>query len=79
MTTTATLAAAAPVPTDPSSPKVDTVTELGAVAAAATSTPASPPAAAAAAAMPPTPTAKRRPAWLDTVNDYAGKMTCVKS
>jgi nitrate/nitrite transport system permease protein len=71
MTTTATLAATTPVPTDPSSHKADTVTELGAVAAAATSTPAP---AAAAAAVPPTPTAKRRPAWLDTVNDYAGKI-----
>jgi nitrate/nitrite transport system permease protein len=71
MTTTATLAAA-PVSTDPSSQKDDTVTELGAVAAAATSTPAV--RAAAAVAVPPTPTAKRRPAWLDTVNDYAGKI-----
>ena len=71
MTTTATLAAA-PAPTEPSPPKADSITELGAVTAAATSTPAV--RAAAAAAVPPSPTAKRRPAWLDTVNDYAGKI-----
>jgi nitrate/nitrite transport system permease protein len=70
MTTTATLAAA---PTDTSSArKADTVTDLGAVAAAATSTPAVK--ASAAAAVPPTPTAKRRPAWLDTLGDYAAKI-----
>jgi nitrate/nitrite transport system permease protein len=71
MTTTASLAAA-PAPTEPTSPKADTITELGAVAAAATSTPAA--RAAAAVAVTPTPTAKRRPVWVDTVNDYAGKI-----
>ena len=69
MTTTATLAAA-PAETPPAR-KDDAVTDLGAVAAAATSTPAAP---AQAAAEPPAPTANRRPAWLDTLNDYAAKI-----
>jgi nitrate/nitrite transport system permease protein len=72
MTTTASLATA-PVPKEPASTrKADAVTDLGAVAAAATSTPAVK--ASAAAAVPPTPTAKRRPAWLDTLGDYAAKI-----
>jgi nitrate/nitrite transport system permease protein len=69
MNTTATLAAA-PTETPPAS-KSDAVTDLGAVAAAATSTPA---VAARTAVAPPTPTARRRPAWLDTLNDYAAKI-----
>lgn len=69
MNTTATLAAA-PAETPPAR-KDDAVTDLGAVTAAATSTPAAP---AKAAAEPPSPTAKRRPAWLDTLNDYAAKI-----
>ena len=72
MTTSATLATA-PVPQEPASTrKADAVTDLGAVAAAATSTPAVK--ASVAAAEPPTPTAKRRPAWLDTLGDYAAKI-----
>jgi nitrate/nitrite transport system permease protein len=72
MTTTATLATT-PVPQEPASThKAEAVTDLGAVAAAATTTPAVK--ASAAAAVPPTPTAKRRPAWLDTLGDYAAKI-----
>lgn len=72
MTTTATLATT-PVPEEPASArKADAVTDLGAVAAAATTTPAVK--APVAAAVPPTPTARRRPAWLETLGDYAAKI-----
>ncbi|MCW5605840.1 MAG: hypothetical protein KIT18_14965, partial [Burkholderiales bacterium] len=68
MTTTATLAA----PPEPASArKSDTVTDLGAVAAAATTTPT---VKARAAAAPAAPTARRRPAWLDTLGDCAAKI-----
>jgi len=72
MTTTATLATT-PVPKEPAAArKADAVTDLGAVAAAATTTPAVK--APAAVAVTPTPTSKRRPAWLDTLGEYAAKI-----
>ena len=71
MNTTATVATAA-APSEPASRKAEAVTDLGAVAAAATHAPAV--AAGAAAARAPTPTAKRRPAWVDVLGDWAGKV-----